>query len=105
MLSNVAGRIDTLLPDPLRDEDFICHAHYRDFMRDPARGVRGIYEHFDIPYARSFDERSRVWASRNPLTRHGKWEYSLDRFVVSAAELEKQFADYRERFGIPREGT
>jgi len=36
MLSNVAGRIDTLLPDPLRDEDFICHAHYRDFMRDPA---------------------------------------------------------------------
>lgn len=103
MLPKLAGRIDAVLPSPLLDADFICHVHYRDFMQDPARAVREIYERFEIPYTPSLDERLRSWASENPLTRHGKWEYSLDSFGVSAAEVEKYFANYRERFGIPRE--
>lgn len=103
LLPMVAGRIDALLADPILDEDFLCHVHYRDFMDDPARGVREIYERFDLPYADSFHERLGSWASENSLTRHGRWEYSLDPFEVSADAVEAHFSKYRERFGIPRE--
>ena len=74
-------------------------------LRDPARAVREIYERFEIPYPDVFDARLKSWASENPLTRHGKWEYSLDSFGVSAAEVERHFSNYRERFGIPREAA
>ena len=103
MLPNLAGRIDALLPSPLLDADFVCHVHYLDFMKDPVRAVREIYEHFEIPYTQAFADRLRSWAAENSASRHGKWEYSLDDFGISVAEVDRRFASYRERFGIPRE--
>ena len=105
MLPRLAERMDALLPTPLVDADFVCHVHYQNFMREPARAVREIYDRFGIPFSQAFDERLKAWASENSLTRHGKWEYSLESFGVSAAEVEKYFANYRERFGIPREAA
>ena len=39
-------------------------------------------------------------ADENALTQHGKWEYAMADFDLSASDVEKHFANYRERFGI-----
>ncbi|MFP8876642.1 MAG: sulfotransferase [Myxococcota bacterium] len=103
MLPATAARIDALLSDPLLDADFVCHVDYLDFMRDPSRAIREIYGRFEIPFSPSFAERLGAWAGENALTRHGKWEYAMEDFGISAADVEKHFANYRERFGIPTE--
>lgn len=102
-LPATAERIDALLSDPLLDADFVCHVHYLDFMQDPARAVREIYGRFELPFSKAFAERLEAWAGENTLTRHGKWEYALADFGISATQVEKYFANYRERFGIPEE--
>ena len=102
-LPATAARIDALLSDPLLDADFVCHVDYLDFMRDPSRAIREIYGRFELPFSPSFAERLGAWAGENALTRHGKWEYAMEDFGISAADVEKHFANYRERFGIPTE--
>jgi hypothetical protein len=46
--------------------------------------------------------RARLAAS--PQGRHGKHEYRLEEFGLSAGEVRERFARYRERFGVESGG-
>ena len=89
------------LENPLVDDDSVLHLPYRETMADPVAAVRGIYEHFDLPFSDEFERRIRAWPEANPAGRYGKFEYSLDDFELEADELSRMFAPYHERFGVP----
>lgn len=77
---------------------------YHDFMRDPIAAVRSIHGHFGLPFGPDTEERLRAYLAQNPKDKHGAHRYTLERFGLSAEQVDQQLAPYRERFSIPREG-
>ena len=45
----------------------------------------------------------REYLAANRSDRHGRFEYSTDVLPVDVATLNREFAPYRERFGIDAE--
>jgi len=103
ILPKTAERIEALRSTPLVEADFVCHVHYLDFMENPARAVREIYERFEIPYTQDYARRLGSWALENPVARHGRWAYALDDFQLTVGDVDEHFSNYRERFAIPQE--
>ncbi len=101
VLAGIHAELMGALENPLIDDDSVLHLHYRETMADPVAAVRGIYEHFDLPFSDEFERRIRAWPEANPAGRYGKFEYSLDDFELEADELKRMFAPYHERFGVP----
>lgn len=100
VLAGIHAELMGALESPLVDDDSVLHLHYRETMADPVAAVRGIYEHFDLPFGDEFERRIRAWPEANPAGRYGKFEYSLDDFELEADELSRMFAPYYERFGV-----
>ena len=100
VLSGIHAELMEALESPWLDDDSVLHLHYRDTMADPVEAIRGIYQHFDLPFSDEFERRIRAWPEANPAGRHGRFEYSLEDFELDADELTRMFAPYYERFGI-----
>jgi hypothetical protein len=81
----------------------IFDLHYRDLVRDPVGAVRGIYEHFDLPFEPAFEQRMRSWLSKNKSS--GSNPYSLEQFGLDRDALTTEFAEYCERFDLSKEGS
>jgi len=92
--------IDVRVQDPAPFIDI----NYADLVADPIGQLRRIYDHGHVP----FNEHT-VTLANNLLTRqvqhkYGRHYYQLKDFGMDAAQLESDFALYRETFNIPFEG-
>ncbi len=73
---------------------------YRDFVDDPVATIAGFYEHCGICFTASAETAMREYMAHNRSDRHGRFEYSTDVLPIDVATLHREFAPYRERFGI-----
>ena len=105
-VDRLRSNLDGALASPHATGAGICHVLYRDLKSDPVLEIGRIYEYFGLPFTKRFERSIAAWTAdrSNRPDRYGAFQYSLDRFGLDAAELERRFADYRDRFAIPYEG-
>lgn len=88
------------LTDPLVDDPRIHHVRYRDFVADPVATIGGFYDFAGVPFTDATEKRMRDYLAANRGDRYGKFRYSTDVLPVPVHDLHKEFAGYRDRFGI-----
>jgi hypothetical protein len=92
------------LRDELPAERFI-DVRYADFMQDPLRSIAGIYQRLGLelrPEARNAMQR---YLREHAQGSEGTHRYSPEQFGIDGEVQWQRFADYRERFDIPREAA
>jgi hypothetical protein len=92
----------------LRDErygDRFVDVWYRDALRDPIAEVRRIYAFVGRELGAAAEARMRRWLRDNARDKRAPHEYSLETFGLTRAGIERDFAAYRERFILGREGS
>lgn len=88
---------DKINPDRVYDLQF------HDLMNDPAGELRNAYAHFGLPFTSEHEAGIHDWLARNPRDKHGKHKYTLEQFGLERQQVDALFADYRDRFQVPRE--
>jgi hypothetical protein len=71
---------------------------YADLMRDPIGTVRGIYEHFELPFRPGLEDVLRRYLAEHRKDKHGRHEYTLAEFGLDAEHERQRYRAYRERF-------
>lgn len=79
----------------------IHDVQYVDTVRDPIGTVRKIYEAFDEEFTPAAQAAMNSYVADNPKGKHGKHEYDLAEYGLSAGEVREAFSDYVEDFDIP----
>lgn len=80
-----------------------CHVQYAELMQDPIGTVRRLYAHFDEQISPLHERRMQRWMQERPQQVHGRHVYDAAELGLSREALDAEYADYRERFGVPRE--
>lgn len=73
---------------------------FADFRQDPMAVVRAIYRHFGLDLGDEAEQRMRRWLGANPQHKHGRHEYSAERFGLSDGAIHERFADYMTRHDL-----
>ena len=76
---------------------------YRGFVADPMTTVEAIYAHFRLPLGEAARRTMRGYVTNNPRGKHGKHEYSLEQYGLTAAQVAERLTTYIERFSVFRE--
>lgn len=97
-----AGResMNATLSNPFLDDPRIRHVRYPDFIADPVRAIRGFYEMAGVPFTPEAESAMRDYLSNNKASRYGKFHYSSDLIGEDVEALHREFAPFRERFGL-----
>jgi hypothetical protein len=82
----------------------IHDVQYVDTVRDPIGTVKRIYEAFDEDVTPEAEAAMNAYMADNPKGKHGKHEYDLAEYGLSAGEVREMFKDYVEDFDIPTKG-
>jgi hypothetical protein len=86
-----------------RFPDRFIDVWYEDALRDPIGEVRRIYAVVGRELTSVAEARMRRWLRDNSRDKRAPHEYSMDSFAFTRAQLERDFAGYRERFILSRE--
>ena len=89
-----------ILENPMIADARIHHARYPDFMADPVGTIRGFYAFAGHPWTFAAERAMREYLAANKGDRHGRFVYSTDLIDADIDELHREFAPYRERFGL-----
>lgn len=95
---NKAMQIRDHLPD-----DRVIDVQFADFVADPIRVLRGIYTKFGLADDDGVERRARRYLDENARDKFGLHTYSLEDFGLRRRDVDAAFADYRSRYGVPRE--
>lgn len=94
-----AGIQDTL-SNPLVDDPRIFHVRYPDFVADPVGTIRKFYTFSGFTMSDAAEHAMRDYLANNRGDRYGKFVYSADSIGEDIDALNREFAPYRERFGL-----
>ncbi len=94
-----AGVRDTLA-NPLLDDPRIFHVRYRDFIADPVGTIAAFYAFCGLALTPAAARAMRDYLQTNKGDRYGKIHYSSAIIGADIDELNREFAAYRERFGL-----
>jgi hypothetical protein len=83
-------------------ESFI-DVHYADLMADPMKEVRRIYDFLGYDLPRETIETMNAYRGENPKDKRGAHRYLPEDFGLNREQLDRDFAPYREHYGIVRE--
>jgi hypothetical protein len=86
-------------------EDSIFDIQYDEQLKDPIGVMRRLYARFDEPFTAEAEEGMRQQLAYNPQGKHGKHEYSLEEFGLTAEGVRKHFRDYCERYKVPQKAV
>jgi hypothetical protein len=86
--------------DPMVGDPRIHHVRYQDFVADPVAVIGGFYEKYDMPFGPETEAAMRGYLANNKGDRYGKFVYSTDILGEDVEKLHKEFAPFRERFGV-----
>jgi Sulfotransferase family len=78
----------------------IHHIRYPDLVADPIATMRHVYAHFDEPLTPQAETAMRATLAANPQGKHGKHDYRLEDYGLTANGVRAHFKDYCEKFGI-----
>ena len=88
------------LEEPMIDDPRIHHVRYPDFVRAPVDTIRSFYEKYGHAFTAETAAAMQHYLDHNRSDRHGKFTYSLDALGEDVEALRREFAPYRERFGL-----
>jgi hypothetical protein len=89
--------------DAEHGSDWCCHVQYAELLADPVASVEKIYQHFGETPGPLHSRRMRAFLRDRPRDLHGRHRYEARDFGFDDAQLGARFADYCERFDVPRE--
>jgi hypothetical protein len=82
-------------------EDRFLDVAYDDIVTDMADVLRAVLEFSELDASAPTIEALCRWEAENPQHKHGRHEYSMAEFGLTATEVEVAFAAYFERFPPP----
>jgi hypothetical protein len=85
------------------DAQQFVDVRYQDLMQDPFDTIRGIYEHFGIPYSAEAEARMRAYLAAKPKDKHGAHQYAFEDTGFDLETERRRFAAYQERYRVPSE--
>jgi hypothetical protein len=91
------------LENPLVNDPRIHHVRYPDFVHDPVGTIRGFYEKYGVPFTAEAEAAMRDYLANNKADRYGKFNYPTSLIREDLDALDKEFAPFRERFGLEPE--
>lgn len=74
---------------------------YAQVMKDPLGTVRGIYDRFGDEYTPDASAAMQAYMAENQKGKHGKHEYDLAEYGLTAEGVRERFKDYIENYDIP----
>jgi hypothetical protein len=80
------------------------HLHYAELMKDPVGAVERLYAHFGDSVSDLHARRMRRWMQERGQAAFGRHVYVASELGLSRESLAEEYRDYRERFGVAREG-
>lgn len=80
--------------------DRFFDVRFADFRRDPLAVVDAIYRHFGMTLGDESRQRMRQWLDANPQHKHGRHEYTAERFGLSDAAIHDRFAEYIKQYDL-----
>jgi len=92
--------IANTLNNPMIDDPRIHHVRYQDFVADPVAIIAGFYEFCGLPFTLKAERAMRDYLLNNRSDRYGKFKYSTAMIKADIDQLHREFAPYRQRFGI-----
>jgi hypothetical protein len=82
-------------------DDAIHDVQYVETVRDPIGSVRRVYEVFDEPFTPEAQAAMNRYLDDNPKGKHGKHEYDLAEYGLTAERVRERFKSYIEKYDIP----
>jgi len=86
--------------DAISDESRFFDIHYNDLVADPVRVIRAAWRHFGMTLSDEDAAAVAAFQSGNPKDKHGRHEYALADYGLTAGPLRERFSRYIDRFGI-----
>jgi Sulfotransferase family len=102
VIAHMQMAYDQMLRSDWIDDPRVCHIRFTDLIRDPVGILRSSYASRGIAFTSACEAAIRNWMA-NPAhraDRHGKFQYSLEQFGLSAQKIRAAFAGYYERFNL-----
>ncbi len=99
-LGATRANIKDTLNNPYIDDPRIHHVRYRDFVNDPIGTIDQFYQSAGIEMTDAAQQAMRDYLANNKGDRYGKFHYSTDMIGADIDELNREFAPYRECFGL-----
>jgi hypothetical protein len=99
-LARTRAGIPALLNEPMLNDPRIFHVRYTDFVKDPVGTIGSFYKFADVPFPAETEQAMREYLKNNKGDRYGKFVYSTDILGEDVEKLHKEFAPFRERFGV-----
>jgi hypothetical protein len=99
----LAGVTDAMNARRELPADAFVDVHYADLMADPMKEVRRIYDFLGLELRAETIEAMNAFRRGNPKDRRGAHRYAAADFGLSREQLDRDFAAYREHYGIARE--
>lgn len=79
----------------------IFDIQYDEQLRDPIGQMKSLYAHFDEPFTPAAQAAMERRLADNPKGKHGKHEYALADYGLTADGVRTHFKDYIAQFKIP----
>lgn len=99
-LAATRAGFNNTLNNPWIDDPRIYHVRYPDFVADPVGTIAGFYQYCGFSMTSAAESAMRDYLANNKSDRYGKFNYSSDLIRTDIDALHKEFAPYRERFGL-----
>ncbi len=79
-------------------EDRFADVHNRELVADPVATLEKLYDRLGYTMDDGTKDRIRDYHSRNAQGAHGEHKYTVEKYGLTEAEINKAFAEYNERF-------
>jgi hypothetical protein len=83
--------------------DWCFHLQYAELMKDPVGSVQRLYAHFGDTVSDLHARRMQRWMQDRHQAAFGRHVYRAEELGLSREGLEREYAEYRARFQVPRE--
>ncbi len=77
---------------------------FADTLADPLGVVRAIYDYLGVGFPEDTQTKIQAYLEANSREKRPLHEYGLDHYGLSEAQIQRDFAAYRERYILPRAG-
>ena len=81
----------------------VIDVHFRDFLADPMKTVRGIYERLDLELTADAEARMRAFITANPQGKHGLHHYDFADTGLDAGHWRERARRYQQYFDVASE--
>jgi hypothetical protein len=81
----------------------IVDVQFKDFLADPMRTVRTIYERLGLEFTPTAEQRMHAFITENPQGKHGLHHYSFADTALDAGEWRERARRYQQYFDVSSE--